>query len=434
MRSRRRRGFLVDENAASVRILGHPMKDPKAFFPIIFASSWIGNFVLTVIAFYLAFTNEAPLTPVLFLTVAVCIIAGNALPISVYWILARTRQSELAAEMAEIPFRVREALALSEDVVGRLDEAEGALSKGILLARQVPERINESFSQLTQLSEKLDTLDAENLSDAIQKQSDSIKKLKDLVKALSRPMESIQGAVDGVRSDVKEVPDAMESLLQKLGSLQNKSEGDPEDATISDRLDLLFETLETVQESLDALLLRVVELKIQATPPPFATDPEDEPEFDDQEEFDKLEEELANPDELEDVPEQTEEAAELEEPEEESGEEVVDIEADPVVAEPEAAEDGQQTLFNDGKTRLVVNAMIGMHNKLFVRGDEPWLSWEDGQLMELIGIGEFSWAIDDLRDSIEVNVLLNDEFVAEGGSITLEPGKTKRVHLDFPHD
>jgi hypothetical protein len=106
------------------------MKDPKAFFPIIFASSWLGNLILTVIAFVLAFTSDGPLTPVLFLTVAVCILAGNALPISVYWIFARARAAELAAETAEIPFRVREALALSEDVVGRLDEAEGALSKG----------------------------------------------------------------------------------------------------------------------------------------------------------------------------------------------------------------------------------------------------------------------------------------------------------------
>ncbi|MEX0321984.1 MAG: hypothetical protein AB3N63_07480 [Puniceicoccaceae bacterium] len=402
------------------------MKDPKAFFPIIFASSWIGNLILTVIAFFLAFTSDEPLTPVLFLTVAVCILAGNALPISVYWIFARAREAELAAEMAEIPFRVREALSLSEDVVGRLDEAEGALSKGILLARQVPERINESFTQLQELSTKLETLDAESFTDALQKQSESVAQLKELVEGISKPMDSLKSAVDGVRSDVKDVPDSMGKLLEQVTAAQKAEDGDSTDVATADRLDLLFESIETVQESLDSLLLRVVELKIQATPPPFAMEPEAEPDIDEEEEKEEPEE-------------QPEEEPPQEEPEEILAEDIEEEpepvqEPEPDLSVPEDEENGQRSLFKDGKTRLVVNAMIGMQNKLFVRGDEPWLSWEDGQLMELIGIGEFSWAIDDLRDSIEVNVLLNDELVAEGGSITLEPGKTKRVHLRFPED
>lgn len=406
--------------------MGHPMKDPKAFFPIIFASSWIGNLILTVIAFFLAFTSDEPLTPVLFLTVAVCILAGNALPISVYWIFARAREAELAAEMAEIPFRVREALSLSEDVVGRLDEAEGALSKGILLARQVPERINESFTQLQELSTKLETLDAESFTDALQKQSESVAQLKELVEGISKPMDSLKSAVDGVRSDVKDVPDSMGKLLEQVTAAQKAEDGDSTDVATADRLDLLFESIETVQESLDSLLLRVVELKIQATPPPFAMEPEAEPDIDEEEEKEEPEE-------------QPEEEPPQEEPEEILAEDIEEEpepvqEPEPDLSVPEDEENGQRSLFKDGKTRLVVNAMIGMQNKLFVRGDEPWLSWEDGQLMELIGIGEFSWAIDDLRDSIEVNVLLNDELVAEGGSITLEPGKTKRVHLRFPED
>lgn len=425
--TRWRRGFLVDEIAAGIRILGHPMKDPKAFFPIIFASSWIGNLILTVIAFFLAFTSDEPLTPVLFLTVAVCILAGNALPISVYWIFARAREAELAAEMAEIPFRVREALSLSEDVVGRLDEAEGALSKGILLARQVPERINESFAQLQELSAKLETLDAESFTDALQKQSESVAQLKELVEGISKPMDSLKKAVDGVRSDVKDVPDSMGKLLEQVTDAQKAGDGDSTDVATADRLDLLFESIETVQESLDSLLLRVVELKIQATPPPFAMEPEAEPDIDEEEETEEPEEQP------EEEPVQEEEPEEIAEEDIEEEPEPVQ-EPEPDLSVPEDEENGQRSLFKDGKTRLVVNAMIGMQNKLFVRGDEPWLSWEDGQLMELIGIGEFSWAIDDLRDSIEVNVLLNDELVAEGGSIILEPGKTKRVHLRFPED
>ena len=76
--------------------------------------------------------------------------------------------------------------------------------------------------------------------------------------------------------------------------------------------------------------------------------------------------------------------------------------------------------------------MIGMHNKLYIRGDQPWLSWEDGQQMELIGIGEFAWSIDDLKESIEVTVLINDEYAAEQGAVVLQPGKTVRIQPTFP--
>ncbi len=409
------------------------MKDPKAFFPIIFATSWIGNLILTIIAFYLAFTNEAPLTPVLFLTVAVCILAGNALPISVYWILARAREAELNAEMAEIPFRVRETLSLSEDVAGRLDEAEGALSKGILLARQVPERIKESFGQLEALSAKLETLEAETFTDAIRKQSDAVDNLKKLIESLSQPIESLQSAVDGVRSDVKGVPDSMGKLIKEVSAVQKSQDSESSDVTTGERLDLLFESLESVQESLEGLLLRVVELKIQATPPPFSMDGNEDTEPDAEDEAE------AEPDPVEDIQEVEEleeviEEEQAEEPEPEP-DEVEEVE-DPAISQLAIADEGngQRSLFNDGRTRLIVHAMVGMSNQLFVRGDEPWLSWEDGQQMELIGIGEYSWTIDDLRDSIEVNVLLNDELVSEGGAITLAPGKTKRVHLDFPKD
>ena len=76
--------------------------------------------------------------------------------------------------------------------------------------------------------------------------------------------------------------------------------------------------------------------------------------------------------------------------------------------------------------------MVGISNKLYIRGDEPWLSWDDGQQMELIGIGEYAWSIDDLKEPIEIMLMLNDELVAEGGSVQLKPGKTTHITPRFP--
>jgi hypothetical protein len=89
------------------------MKDPKALFPFLFGSSWLGNLLLTILAFTLAFTQEGPLTPFTLFTVAVCILSGNLLPIAAYWLFTRFRQAELQAEAAEASVRVRDALRRS---------------------------------------------------------------------------------------------------------------------------------------------------------------------------------------------------------------------------------------------------------------------------------------------------------------------------------
>jgi hypothetical protein len=274
--------------------------------------------------------------------------------------------------------------------------------------------------------------------EAIRNQSESVSSLKKQVDDLSGPIASLQSAVDKVQADLKGVPDSMGKILKEVSAAQSSRDADGGDVSMGERLDLLFESIESVQESLESLLLRVVELKIQATPPPFPSETEEKVE--EEPEVSEEPEEDAGPDtdtdpglEGEEKPE-PEPEKESEEELEEEPEEKPEPEPEPEIEPDEVEEEPRQpSLFNDGKTRLIVHAMIGMHNKLFVRGDEPWLSWEDGQSMDLIGIGEFSWAIDDLKDPIEVNVLLNDEFVAEGGSVVLEPGKTKRVHLDFPH-
>ena len=99
------------------------MKDPKALFPFLFATSWLGNLLLTALAFYLAFTHDGPLTPIVFLTVAVCILAGNLLPVSVYLVLVYWRQAELKAETREAAVLLRDALDRSEEVMDRLDES-----------------------------------------------------------------------------------------------------------------------------------------------------------------------------------------------------------------------------------------------------------------------------------------------------------------------
>ena len=385
------------------------MKNPKALFPFLFASSWFGNLVLTLLAFYLAFSHAGPLTPLVFLTVAVCILSGNALPIGVYLILVRWNEAELRAEAAEANVRLRDALARSEEVMGRLDEAEGALAKSIIVARQVPERISEQFKPLVDLSERFEDLELTSFTEALASQSEVTAKLQQGQDALQSSLGELQAGLKEVRKDLKDVPAAMGKLLEKAEAHATAREPDELDVSVGERLDLVFETLETVQDSLDGLLQRVAEIQLPAAGPdrpvePEQVEPEPEPE--------------------------PEPAPEKKAAGKRGRKEAV---ADDVQAEMqlEAAAELPADA-GDGKTRLVVHAMVGINNKLFIRGDEPWLSWEDGQQMELIGIGEYAWAIDELKEPIEVTILLNDEVPAEEGTIRLEPGQTVHSTPRFP--
>ncbi len=371
------------------------MNNPKALFPVVFATSWLGNLLLTVLAFYLAFTHQGPLTPWVFTTVALCILSGNALPIGVYWILVRWRQAELRAEAAEAGVRVREALHRAEEVLGRLDEAEGALAKSVLLARQVPERIHEALKGWDALGARLEGLQVPTFTAALESQSAALATLQQQVEASADALKSLRG-------DLKHLPDAVtKHLKQALPELKPPSPHEPGDAEVSlgERLDLLFESLESVQDSLDTLLQKLADKR---TPPPFpaTTKPEPEPA--------PPPHKLRKPQPA--APAQAE----------------MTLDQPPPPTQPEPPDP-----YRDGKTRLLARAMIGISNRLFLRGDEPPSSWDEGTPMELVGIGEFAWASSDVTEPIEVSIRLNDEIEASGGPITLQPGQTTRVSPAF---
>jgi uncharacterized coiled-coil protein SlyX len=420
------------------------MKDPKALFPFLFASSWLGNLLLTILAFYLAFSQSGPLTPFTLFTVAVCILSGNLLPISAYWLFSRYHQAELQAEAAEASVRVRDALRRSEEVMGRLDEAEGALAKAVLIARQVPDRIGSRFEAFEALATRLDTLEIESFTETLLGQGATLE-------GISKEAVSIQTTIKDLKLALDGLPKAMGKLLEESLPPPSSKEADDSDVSVDERLDLVYESLEGVQDSLDALLGRIAEVQ-QNTSAPFppsayeAIESEVEPEPIDEPEAG------SNELEVESAPEsgQAAEASEAVEPAEEmddageidDGEEMDDageIDDEPLggqgempLEEPQAAVPKAVRKRQKGKVQLTVQAMVGISNKLYIRGDEPWLSWDSGQLMNLIGIGEFAWELDDLKEPIEVAILLNDELEAEGGRITLTPGKPVRVNLQFP--
>ena len=86
----------------------------------------------------------------------------------------------------------------------------------------------------------------------------------------------------------------------------------------------------------------------------------------------------------------------------------------------------------DGVTRLLVTAYIGIGNKLFVRGDGPGLSWENGVPMQFVSIGKWRWDTDAATETVTLKLYKNDEVECTAiGAITLEPGHQQEVRASF---
>lgn len=129
-----------------------------------------------------------------------------------------------------------------------------------------------------------------------------------------------------------------------------------------------------------------------------------------------------------------------------SNEEKVDTTAsqEPVLTESalqsSASSVAQPTLFSDPDpapsttSTLQVEALIGVTNQLYIRGDAPGLSWDKGQPLEITGIGRWQWKCDGLSEPVKIHIYRNDKDPADGGPVLLKPGKTQVVRPVFSKD
>ena len=64
---------------------------------------------------------------------------------------------------------------------------------------------------------------------------------------------------------------------------------------------------------------------------------------------------------------------------------------------------------SDGATRLVVTAYIGIGNRLFIRGDGPGPSWDNGVPLTFVSIGKWRWDTNDATDTVRFKLYKNYE-------------------------
>ncbi|MGH7997078.1 MAG: hypothetical protein ACREFX_12070 [Opitutaceae bacterium] len=87
----------------------------------------------------------------------------------------------------------------------------------------------------------------------------------------------------------------------------------------------------------------------------------------------------------------------------------------------------------DGATRLLVRAYIGIGNRLFIRGDGPGLSWEEGVPLQFVSIGRWRWETADAARPIHFKIFRNDRdaCASPADPPPLEPGRQQELTVSF---
>lgn len=406
------------------------MKRFGSVFPLVFATSWVGNFLLTGLAFYLGFTQAEPLTIALLGSVAGCILLGNVLPIAVYAFYLHDQRSQIEAEQTEASLVVREALRRSEAVLKRLEDAEGSIAKSLLLARQLPEKMLESQGGSRALLEALSALDAGQFSGLV----DRLEKLQ--------AKTALEG--DGVEARLNELQASMEEMRPLVKTLADKAEeqqalqdtapAETDELGVETKLDLLQEGMEGLEDSLDQLL---VHLRQGAVPSreDDEVEEEKEPTCEPAERFATDASGAREPDpSVEDKPSavaETKKAPKKRVAKAAAEKALAPAEVDQVEMGLSTSEDDSRPAIEADCVQIRVKAMVGIQNRLYIRGDEPHLSWEAGQRMDLTGIGEFFKEFRGVGEPLQVAFWLNDEQESDHGVVQLEPGERYDFELGF---
>ena len=292
-----------------------------------------------------------------------CAILGASLIVVIPVLQDGGSKVERQAELARLRTKLTEEIDLQRDNVRAGNEAlnrriadaeittqKAAEASAVAVAQRASAEINTLKAALAALEKKVQEAAAAQSNDALDE--------------LTEKVDALATTVRAVVADADEAAQSLESELKSVREEMKKAAKSAE------------KSVDKVEASLDAIREEVREMRanpsVASTPiSPSVTAPETvsaRAEAEDDEEV------------IEDIEEEEAEAAST--------------------PEPVAAGTG---------TALIVNLMIGIGNKPFVRGNGPGLSQDKGVPMSFIGIGRWQWVSPDAEAPATVEVWKNDQ-------------------------
>lgn len=354
--------------------------------------------MLTVLAVYLAIHYRDALTVNIALALGLCVVMGGLLPLAVYGFDYLFAKNERLMEEARAPENLREALIRLEKLGVRVEDAAEGATKSTLVARQVPDRIEEKLKRLDEIADRL--------------QPESLEKMTADIKELAERLESLSNASDH----------AKEPIHPRLAAAVPEDSAPP--APVSDDSESIVD--DWVEEPTDADDISVPGQSEDEAFVPGASPLDEDP----------LTEEIEA--ETEDETEEPTEAPVAKKKKKKARAPA----KSPKRAKKSPVQADEPSLFpseeisetrgvGEGQCLLIVKAMVGISNKLHARGDAP-LDWDKGVALEPAGIGEWRLALDGISEPVCCELRINDDVAALGEPLTLEPGQRQTVTPRFP--
>ena len=298
-------------------------------------------------------------------------------------------KAERQAEQARLRAKLAEEIDLQRDNVRAGNEAlnrriaevemsaqKAAETAAAAVAQRASAEINALKAAVAALEKKLQEAAAAAQS------TDALDELAEKVDALATTVRAVVADADEANEAAgKAKAEAAQALESELKSVRDEIKKAAKSAEKS---------VDKVEAALEAIREEVRELR--ANPPvasapssPSVTAPETEA--------------VSAPAETEAEDEEDEEAIEEIEEEEEA-----EVAPQAAASAPEPSATGGST-----GTALIVNLMIGIGNKPFVRGTGPGLSQDKGVPMSFLGIGRWQWVSPDPEAPATVEVWKNDQ-------------------------
>ena len=301
-------------------------------------------------------------------------------------------KAERQAEQARLRAKLAEEIDLQRDNIRagneamnrRIAEAEmtarkAAESSAAAVAQRASTEINALKAALAEMGGKVEVaVSAAGSSEALEELTAKVESLAITVRALVADADEAADLAGKARAEAAQ---SLESELKSVRDELKKSVKSADKAT--DKFEALLEEL---REEVRALRANLPVASVPSSPSVTAPEPESvslsAPEA-------PIEEETEAADD-EEVIEEIEDASEEE-------------------AAPAAVEAAPESASGATGTALIVNLMIGIGNKPFVRGTGPGLSRDKGVPMSFLGIGRWQWISPDPEAPATVEVWKNDQ-------------------------
>lgn len=300
-------------------------------------------------------------------------------------------QARLRAALAEEIDLLRDGLRTGTEAVNRrMVEVEATAQKvaeanAAAVAQRASTEINALKSALAEIQKKLNDLATADDSAAVDELAAKVTELALTVRSV------VADADEAVESAIKTRQEGLEALEAGLKGMRDD---------LKKAAKQVEKQVDKNAEALEALRAQVGQLSAGVSPAPasealLALEADEETEADEEPEAD---EEIVEPAPLEPAPEPTAAAFSAE--------------------------------ASGAGTALIINLMIGIGNKPFVRGTGPGLSKDKGVPMSFLGIGRWQWICPQAEASATVEIWKNDQSPL-GEPLHLSGGEP--VELDESH-